>query len=104
MAPNQPSLALPPLWCSGRKAAVLKVLVLALAQAACAALVALGVRLAFVELGARQPLPWEALLWVAVGGVGLALARWHERQQSERLGQRYANELRLALFLSLIHI
>ncbi|BAO82070.1 ABC-type multidrug transport system, ATPase and permease components [Serpentinimonas raichei] len=98
MAPNQPSLALPPLWCSGRKAAVLKVLVLALAQAACAALVALGVRLAFVELGARQPLPWEALLWVAVGGVGLALARWHERQQSERLGQRYANELRLALF------
>lgn len=88
---------LPPLWAAGRKAAVVWALALALAQVAGAALIALGVRHGFIALADRDPLPVLVLLLVAAGGLVLALARWAERQVAERLGQRYANELRLLL-------
>jgi len=88
---------LPPLWAAGRKAAVVWVLALALAQVAGAALIAVGVRHGFIALADRDPLPVLVLLLVAAGGLVLALARWGERQVAERLGQRYANELRLLL-------
>jgi len=88
---------LPPLWAAGRKAAVVWVLALALAQVAGAALIALGVRHGFIALADRDPLPVLVLLLVAAGGLVLAWARWGERQVAERLGQRYANELRLLL-------
>ena len=88
---------LPPLWAAGRKVAVVWVLALALAQVAGAALIAVGVRHGFIALADRDPLPVLVLLLVAAGGLVLALARWGERQVAERLGQRYANELRLLL-------
>jgi ABC-type multidrug transport system fused ATPase/permease subunit len=88
----------PQLWSTGRRSLVLMVLALGLLQALSMAGMAWGIRTAFQTLHISAAVsPWP-IATVIMAGLTLALARWQESKLSERLGQRFANEVRARLF------
>jgi ABC-type transport system involved in cytochrome bd biosynthesis fused ATPase/permease subunit len=77
---------------------VMLVLALGLVQALAMVGIAVGIRTSFAALQVPDRFPVWPIPLIIFAGVMLALARWHERKAGERLGQRYANEIRMQLF------
>ncbi|TNF53258.1 MAG: ABC transporter ATP-binding protein, partial [Burkholderiales bacterium] len=88
----------PRLWSTGRRSLVLAVLALGLMQALSMAGMAWGIRASFIALHTPGVVRLWPLAIVVMAGFLLALARWQENKLSERLGQRFANDVRARLF------
>lgn len=88
----------PRLWAAGRQVLVLLVVALGLVQALAMAGMAVGIRTSFAALPVPDRFPTWPIPLIIFSGVLLAIARWQERKAGERLGQRYANEVRARLF------
>jgi len=83
---------------NGRGRGLARVTALTLLQGIAAGAAAFATRGLFEALRAPQPLPASLLGVLAVSGAVIAAARVAARVSGERLGQRYARDIRMALF------
>lgn len=98
---------LPALTAGSRWRWLVGLAVLALLRAVAAGAAAIATRDVFLALSgapADVSASMSALSVIAVAGVAIALLRWWEHVEAERLGQAYAAELRNVLFAHVAHL
>lgn len=98
---------LPALTASSRWRWLVGLAGLALLRAIAAGAAAIATRDVFVALSgapAGFSASWPALAIIAVAGSAIALLRWWEHVEAERLGQNYAAALRTVLFAHVAHL